>query len=323
MKKILRNLLNRAQAFRSSGGALISQTGGKPTFRHKYPRSCKDFANVEQSVWEHLFQGFAPCKPLLSPGCLALTLGSCFAENIASALRECGVRAFVGRMHEEANSPLANELMLHALLSNNNSPHCNVFEKEISPSAAASFRSALSACEVVIVTVGVGIVCLDKASGNLVLRPNSRDASDATWRFLSVAETKKALEGILSQLRFFRPDLPVIFTVSPVPLYRSFLTPSAFTEDCVSKSLLRSAVEGVMQDNRLGVYYWPTFELFRWLGVHLPPVFGADDDLPRHPNKDMVNIATRAFVKAFVKAGDQAPIPPHSEGADLISDHIH
>jgi len=321
VKKLLQNILRKIPAVRSLPGASVFRSGSKPNFRHKYPRSCSDFSDVEQAAWDQLFQGFAPSKPLLRSGCLALTLGSCFAENISSALRECGVRTFVGRMHEEANSPVANELMLRALLSPADRQERNVFREEISPSAAESFRAALSACEAVIVTVGVGIVCLDKASGNLVLRPNSREARDATWRFLSVPEAKKAMEGILGQLRLTRQDLPVIFTVSPVPLFRSFLTPSAFNDDCISKSLLRTAVEELMRSGLRGIYYWPAFELFRWLGGHLPPVFGADDDLPRHPNKDLVRIATRAFVRAFVKAGDREPVPADSEGADLIPDH--
>ncbi len=102
-----------------------------------------------------------------------------------------------------------------------------------------------------------------------------------------------------------------IVTVSPATLNRSAM-PSAVVADCISKSKLRAAVdEGLRQWNAPAgspealrtVSYWPSFEIVRWLGAHLPrSVYGADDDICRHVDMDLVGVVMDLWAQHWVAA---------------------
>ncbi len=64
-------------------------------------------------------------------------------------------------------------------------------------------------------------------------------------------------------------EVPIVFTVSPVPLLATFRGTSTVVADCASKTTLRAVVEQLMRDNHPNVHYWPSFEMVRWLGAHL------------------------------------------------------
>ena len=66
--------------------------------------------------------------------------------------------------------------------------------------------------------------------------------------------------------------------------------------------------------------YWPTFEVFRWMGSHFGSSYGADDELLRHPNKHLVNLATEAFKDAFFRLNSSMTALPPSPPQDLVGD---
>jgi len=65
----------------------------------------------------------------------------------------------------------------------------------------------------------------------------------------------------------------------------------------VSKTTLRAALHEVMQESRPEeVYYWPSFEIVRWLGGHTTlPAFGTDDAVSRHVSNWMVEVIVDRF----------------------------
>ncbi|MCX7868714.1 MAG: GSCFA domain-containing protein, partial [Terrimicrobiaceae bacterium] len=288
---------------------------------HKYPRSVAEFDKIENLCWTSLFEGFAPKQPLLTSRARVVTLGSCFAVNIAERLARCGVSAFTGRVHEEANSPIAIRDLFAFLLAPHLCRYPDLWAPEIPQSRIQKFREFYAAADCAVLTVGVGIACENWLTGELVLRPNSRTAKDCVWRLVGREEAASAIGDAVQILRRSKPGIPVVVTVSPVPLFRSFLTPSSFVDDCLSKSVLRTAVQDALSASPPGVYYWPTFEMFRWVGSHTPPVFGADDGLPRHPNNALVDIAARAFARAFVsQVSESVAEGGEVELLDLVSD---
>ncbi|MEZ0299259.1 MAG: GSCFA domain-containing protein [Candidatus Methylacidiphilales bacterium] len=230
---------------------------------------------------------------------LFMTMGSCFAFSIGSALKRMGVPSSIQRVHEEANSPLLNEQLLDYLLDGKKSETAaQLFADEISEETRADFVSNLKKASGFILTVGVGVYCYETATGRLVIRPNPRDGTDCSWKILPPQEGANSIYRFLMRLRSVNPKLRVIITVSPVALYRSFTTPSAFTEDCLSKSSLRLAVQTVLGWDET-LHYWPTFEFFRWFGCHTGPSFGQDTNLAREPNNAYVDIALEAFVRHY------------------------
>lgn len=293
-------------------------------FNHKYPRKTEQFASDSDAVWRELFCGFTPDESVrLLPTARVVTMGSCFALNVANSLRRLGVAAESHRIHEEANSPQANAYLLDFLLNGSRSKYRSYFEDEISEANREQFKTSIAAADIFVMTLGVGISCFDRKSKRLVLRPNSREASDSVWKLAAPDEILKSISTVIKILRLLRKHIPVVVTVSPVPLYRSFLTPSALVDDCMSKAALRSAVPSIIERNE-GVYYWPSFELFRWFGSHIGPAFGEDDSLPRHPNSKLVELAVDSFIRAFFverpeSAGGDEPQPEVVLISDLLA----
>ena len=59
-------------------------------------------------------------------------------------------------------------------------------------------------------------------------------------------------------------------------------------------------LDRVMSRELEGVYYWPSFEIVRWCGAHLPwRSYGLDDRNPRHVSRYLVAEIIDAFVESF------------------------
>jgi hypothetical protein len=72
--------------------------------------------------------------------------------------------------------------------------------------------------------------------------------------------------------------------------------------DCVSKSILRVAIDQFFREHApKTAYYWPSFEMVRWVGAHtdFPTLF--EDNTPRHVNRGIVEIIITNFVRKFFK----------------------
>lgn len=131
----------------------------------------------------------------------------------------------------------------------------------------------------------------------------------ASLRFATSEETREALRICVAGLRAVT-DAPVVITVSPVPLSNAMSVggmsaTSAIEADCISKSRLRSALDDVLPDLQArhgGVFYFPAFEIVRWIGPTLPAqVFGRDDGGARHPSSATIEAVCALFVDRFVR----------------------
>lgn len=124
----------------------------------------------------------------------------------------------------------------------------------------------------------------------------------------SVVENAAVILQIINTIWEHNRDCRVILTVSPVPMNRA--DTEAVMADCLSKSKLRAAVEMVRETYAPahGVYYWPSFEIVRWLAPHLSPAYGADDGMLRHVNADLVAMNCQLFVETFIEPKAEAVV---------------
>jgi len=104
------------------------------------------------------------------------------------------------------------------------------------------------------------------------------------------------LSHILSTIRRHRPMATIFITLSPMPLNATFEYTSAIIGDCVSKSVLRVAVDEICRKKPSDVHYWPIFEAVRWIGGYTGDVFGADDGSARHVSVHTIEAITSEFV---------------------------
>ena len=83
--------------------------------------------------------------------------------------------------------------------------------------------------------------------------------------------------------------------------FAGFVTshPSAVVADCVSKSVLRVAVDELLRQRPDNVYYWPSFEVIRWLGAYTGPMYGAEDNSTLHVSEAVIATQVDTFMEVF------------------------
>jgi hypothetical protein len=264
----------------------------------KYPRATTEFSDLVRTVETYVLPGFIPEKPFISTADLIRTQGSCFAANIASALAEYGMNARILNVPEAFNSPKFNELYLqyalHPEMPFEHEGHAKVFPVE----QRSEIARKITETSVYIFTFGVAPYVVDQHTGIPSIDFDLKALDRYAIHNPTVEETKATLTAIFGMVKRVNPSVKIIATISPVPLNRSS-NHSSVVDDCISKSTLRAALAEVLAQPGVGVSYWPSFEIVRWLGAHIGPVFGADDGLARHVNKSIVHLIIELFLKYY------------------------
>ena len=159
--------------------------------------------------------------------------------------------------------------------------------------------------DVFILTLGVAAAFFDRATGDFVLpRPsalNSRALAEKyLFRTTSVGENVDNVLYLIKFIRSVSPRTKIVVTVSPVPLLASFEFESAVQADCLSKSTMRLVAHEVVNNSNISnIFYWPSFEAFRWAGSNAGDYFAADDGAAWHVSEEKVAGTIRAFVDMF------------------------
>jgi hypothetical protein len=324
-----------------------------PRYREVYPHCADEFV-LDPSFLDATLASRA--APAITPATRIITLGSCFARNIAVYLKSNGYRAEVFPLAEDLNSPMSNAKMLAVataapsaraaylkhwmtiLLPGEDASAVDraaAKESEKLDQLVASIREA----EFVIVTAGnVFDFFLRPAEGDVApqipvapkflrssntedmeLRNSSAAAlkgAGAVFRMANFAETTASLRALHAAIRTINPHAHFLFTLSPVPIdsaigVETAMPLGAMELDCVSKSTLRAALhelyaEWAASDPK--AYYFPSFEIVRWIGAMLPiPIFGNEDAAARHVSSDILNAVYGHFLSKFgVKAESRA-----------------
>lgn len=266
----------------------------------KYPRHASELADLEKAVEEFVLPGFLPTVPPITENTIVRTQGSCFATHIYKALKAAGVNARHIDFPEAVNSPLANR-HLFEYVRDESKPYLHpAHEQLFSKPLLTEMRDRVQEEDLFIFTLGLAVCWFDKNNDLPVLNADPRNLENLEWRLIGAADNEAALAFIVDALRQLNPNIKIVLTVSPVPLNRSPGYASTVAADCISKSTLRVAVHDYLAKRPEGVFYWPSFEIVRWLGAHLPPVFGEEDGLLRHVNPSMVELIVKLFLKHFV-----------------------
>jgi hypothetical protein len=262
----------------------------------RYPRSLSDFANLESLIEKAVIQDYIPKTKIIDSATIVRAQGSCFAANLTDALLRAGVNVQYSKVMEAINSPLMNRLLIERAVNPDaadagNDPEFDRF--------ADAFGKDMPNADVFILTLGLAYNWFNKETGRPHAQIDAAEIQKYEQRLLSVADNLEHIKAIVRGVRTLNPALKIVLTVSPVPLAADSTRGSAVVGDFLSKATLRLATEEYLKSGPVDVYYWPAFEIVRWLGAHLPPVFGMDDGEPRHVNNDMVEVIVRLFLKHF------------------------
>lgn len=287
--------------------AVAEKGKNAPLKKGRYPTTEEIQNDFENTILKYVAADLSGAAKFIHPNTSFFTMGSCFARNVVRALMKSGYNASHMEISEYINSTYANKYFVDWLKGDLNNPQISERIEELLPQGFSkdSLIEKISSCDVFIVTLGVAPAFFDRETGEFVLpRPtalNSRALAEKyKFRTTTVAENVDNVLYLLTYVRQMNPRCRIVVTESPVPLQMTFEFQSAVVADCLSKSTLRLAAHALVNECNLPeIYYWPSFEIIRWLGCHTGPVYGTDDGAAWHVSEAMVGTIVQCFIKAF------------------------
>lgn len=278
-----------------------------------FPRSLvgPDSPTVKHIINKTVIGNFAPETPLVGAGSNVTSIGSCFAEEIAKILTRNLLPTTYLRMTETSNSAFALDLYLSHFLGDKPLPPNMMGDSHLDTLNPQDARDAIKKSKVMIMTLGMSLLWFDR-DGIFVVDPTKTGmdkypglaAEHAPPQFqmrqTTVEENEVMIQRCVGHIRTVRPDVPVVLTLSPVPLMGTRYDMPAVPANAISKATLRCAIDGVMRKNLPNVYYWPSYEIVTWFGNHVERAFGDEEIDARHVRKKVIDLIGELFVSHYV-----------------------
>lgn len=277
-----------------------------------YPARVEQFEDdLGEVIREHALAGHVPLRPVLGSGDTVVAIGSCFAGELRKHLAQGGFESKRIWIPEGLNNTYALLDFLTWAVTGRTTAAGFRYDRDpngkirewIPTEPKNSYRERLADAGALVFTTGVAEVWQDRETGGVFWHGVPRQIYDAdrhVHRLTTVEENAANIRRIVDVVREVNSTAPIVLTLSPVPLKGTFRGIASLSADCVSKSVLRVALDQVMSDARPGVYYWPSFEIVKWAGAHLSwPAYGLDDGKTRHVSRRLVAAIVDAFVETF------------------------
>jgi hypothetical protein len=253
-----------------------------------YPQIHAQFADVDASLESFVFS--SAYKPTfgLDRDTLIVTMGSCFAGNIASHLGTKGLKVVNLASAEEASPATFPDLVER------------LQQDEDHAASLRQIRDHKSVC--VIFTAGIGLMVRLK-NGDFLPQASIKAVAMRSVTAVLPAEpadiSRRIGEG-LAAMRRINPNCTMVCTVSPVPIGAAFVDRAGIiVSNSVSKAALLLGVQELAR-TAVGVAYFPSYEIVKeWAPLAGVQPFSADDGHPRHVNGELVEIICAQFMKRF------------------------
>jgi GSCFA family protein len=311
----------RGETLQSDIGELVSPLAkGHVPKREWYSRGAKPYpldnglfyGDLRRLLDRYVLPGHTPREPFLEATNTVITLGSCFANQLRTYLRQAGFASDRIVIPSGLNNTYAMLDFISWVVTGSETGrgfrYDTTSQGEIAEWKPEQERAHMLDClrgaGAFVFTLGLAEIWEDPETGGVFWRGVPKDVyrSDRhVFRRSTVGENEQNLLQIVELIRQVNTTAAIVLTLSPVPLNATFRDISCVTADCVSKSTLRVAIDSVLEKNLEGVYYWPSFEVVRWVGPHLPwPAYGFDNaGNSRHPTRYLVALIMDAFIESF------------------------
>lgn len=280
----------------------------------RWPQAAGDFADFDKAISEHVISGYDTRGFVLRPGMTVVTQGSCFAGNLAKSFRRYPLNVGEIPFGEDHNNTYSNLAVARWLRDGVVDEMGAVVEATMGANTREGHRAALGRANLFVYTLGVAPGFFDRETGAFKMPMNTAASKrsllrSSEFRTTTVEENVSNVTQIVRIVREFNPDCTIVLSLSPVPLNSTSEFPSAIIADCLSKSTLRVAAHQLSQDRSLGVLYWPSFEIVRWLSGHYGRVYGNDDGSSHHVDFKVIDAIIDNFIKVFASPDLQAALP--------------
>lgn len=279
-----------------------------------------------QSVSKYFMGKDFKSTPFIDKSTNIVSMGSCFAMEIADYLKKSGynypiyeedefnanwgiifnsasIRQMVadafGVFHPIERSWERSEGQIQDMFRRNTIYPKGLYKKRLQSHLKAS-KVALSKAEVLIVTLGLTEVWRDKRDHTVFWRVPPMECYDPDnheFYVMTVEDVYMDLYRIVGIMRDHNPKCKIIFTVSPVPFQVTYRTDcDVVSANAYSKAVSSTAaIQFCSKYRNDGVYYFPSFEYVRY-GFSNPYI---EDG--RHIKREVVNKMMKFFKKKFVK----------------------
>jgi hypothetical protein len=286
-----------------------------PTVRSWPSRTSSFLESPAELVRRYVLKGL-PSAQIIGEDTSFSTIGSCFARNLGEHLAQAKRRVYFEAIGEEVNSTFANKYLFDWVANGVTNRNTELMRSVYGEEMRIRLREQIARSNVVVLTLGVAACFFDRTSSEFVYAPShlvtARRMLNETslMRTTSVPENVENVRAIIATIRRLNPgQVAIVLTVSPVPMAGTTEMSSAVMADCISKSTLRLACQEVLagKEETERVFYWPSFEIVRWLGPHFggewAPVFGQEDQNSRHVSDWIVALNVNLFLEHFARPG--------------------
>jgi hypothetical protein len=274
--------------------------------KHPYPVNAEDLADLRAAALKYVLPGYVPARPPFKRNARVMTMGSCFATTIHEALVKAGIGSTHLFLAEMVNTPPYALMMVQYLRGKDPRLVGHLGPRMLHDESLDQVRRQLPETSAFILTLGVALQPFH-ADGKPILEITKSTmagfrkgmiAGDV-WRMLTVDEILNYVRSTIAGMRELSPGIPIILTLSPIPLFNAVNHPSVIGRDCISKSILRVAIAMLMEEGVPNLFYWPSFEMIRWLGGHVGPFFGVDGVDHRHVSPQVIALITDLFIEHY------------------------
>jgi hypothetical protein len=232
-----------------------------------FPRNQSEFQDEDRLVEKYILHGWLPAEPLFTQESRILTLGSCFAQELRNYLAESGMSSDWLFVPPGLNNTFALRNFISWCLTGETATKAYWYDEGDQGGAIKwedegnrlSYAEAFRRVDGIILTVGLAEVWYDTTTGGVFWRGVPKSSYDETkhlCRVSTVEENEANLREIIRLIHAAKPGIPIVLTLSPVPLKAATGDKSCITVDTVSKSILRVAIDKIMSsgiDNAPGV----------------------------------------------------------------------
>ena len=287
-------------------------------FRGKTTNFLPSKEELSNGLEKYIFEGWLPDQPFITRDTPIVTIGSCFAREVAGYLYGKGYNIqtpaddkdpnAVTKELESFNEGVNNTFALRQLFEwvfLNKEPQDETWHKEDKSTIKRSKLQRESAferfstAEVFVFTLGLSEVWYNKETEDVFWRAvpyNQYDETKHAFRVSTVDENKENIKRIIGIIKQHVPGAKIIFTLSPVPLIATFRPVSCITASTVSKAILRVAIDEVVREYiNDNVFYWPSYEMVK---EYADDPYQEDN---RHIERDFVYEIMDNFARYYVK----------------------
>lgn len=297
-----------------SGQASWGESAWYTSNVEKYPNSIAEFEQLDELINNYCLTGVKPKKQPLTKSANVTAIGSCFAAELRHFLGDAGLSSDSFWVPSGLNNTFALLDFFSWAITGDQTAKGYAYERDQAGSVVdwhpehefKIYKEAICKTDCFIFTLGLSEVWEDLETGKVFWRGVPEHIfEDKRHRFRLSTSTENThnILSIIKLIRSVNSKASIVFSLSPIPLKATFSGQSCIAADCVSKSVLRLAIHESLQSTSLtdpDVHYWPSFEIVKWVGCHLPySVYGADDGCVRHVSRYLVSSILKAFVETY------------------------